>query len=219
MNETDDETKRGCALIFLSIFSFLFFLYFSYATYMYCGFTPKSNPTVEGVVVKSAIEKSIIDHRRGYDINVTYEYHVDGKKYLSDRICCGESSNESSKEIVDTYPIGTKVTVYYRENNPRNSVIEPRLGRSGPVLAYGFGFLFILSLFISFCSPHNSGWIALGMFGLFILLGDILMIIYPPNNSDAAVNNPITNIVMHFVFVSLGLACLIYSYIMKKQNT
>ncbi len=185
---------------------------------MYCGFKPKSNPTVEGIVVKSAIEESVFDHRRGYDINVTYEYHVNGQKYLSDRICCGDSSNESPKEIVDKYPVGTKVTVYYRENNHSHSVIEPRLGRSGPVAAYGFGFLFLWSLVISFCQPHNSGWIAVGMFGVYMLLGEILIILYPPNNSDAAFNNPIANIVIHSIFGLIILSCLTYSYLLKKRN-
>jgi hypothetical protein len=213
---TDDPTLRGCILIFLSLFSFLAFLYFSYSTYMYCGFNPKNNPTVPGVIVNSAIEKSKIE-RRGYTINVTYEYHVDRHKYLSNRICCGESANESPEDIVQKYPIGSKVTVYYREKDHSLSVIDPRIGRSGPIMAYAFGFLFLWSLFISIAGPHDSGWIAIGMFGIFILSFSLLMFIFPPSNKDAAVNNYWVNIVMHFAIILAGLSCLFYSYLLKKK--
>lgn len=218
MYESNDEIGRGCMLMFLSMFSFILFLYFVYTTYAYCGFSPKSNPTVEGVIVKSAIEKSIFDNRRGYDINIIYEYHVDGRKYLSDMISCGESSNESPEEKVEKYPVGKKVTVYHRANNPSLSVIEPQLGRSGSVMAYMFGALFIVSLAGSFISSQNSGWQTIGLSGIFILLSSIFTIAYPPTNKDAALNNDIFSIIFHSIIILSGLACLIFSYILKKKN-
>ncbi len=217
MYTTDDETQRGCTLIFLSFFSFIAFLYFTYSTFMYCGFNPKGNPTVEGVIVNSAIEKSNIE-RRGYTIDVTYEYHVDNNKYLSSRICCSESANESPEEIVKKYPIGSKVTVYYRETNHSLSVIEPRIGRGGPIMTYAFGFLFLVTILLSFTGQQDSGRLASFLFGIFILSFSLIMIIYPPQNKDAAINNFWVNIVMHFIIISVGISCIIYSYFLKNKN-
>ena len=218
MYQSDDETQKGCVLLFLSFFCFVAFIYFSYSTYMYCGFSPKQNPTVEGVIIKSAIEESNFDRRRGYTIDVTYEYYVNGNKYLSNRICCGTSSNDSSEEIVEKYPVGSEITVYYREKKPNLSVIEPRIGRSAPVNAYAFGFLFIWSFVISITGSQNSSWLALGMFGVFILSSSLLTILYPPSNKDAALNNMFANMLINFIIILVGLACIFYSYILKKKN-
>lgn len=142
MQAITDNTQKGCILTFLGLFTLAAFLYFSYTSYVFCGFNPKDNPTTEGIIIRSSIEKSKIE-RRGYSIDVTYEYHAEGQKYLSNRICCDTSSNEFSKYIIEKYPVGSKVTVYYRDKEPSLSVIEPRLGRSGSVLAFAFGFLFL----------------------------------------------------------------------------
>jgi len=103
-------------------------IYFSYASIVSCGFTPKRNPTVPGVIIKSSIEESEFE-RRGYTIEVAYAYTVNDKKYISNTICCGSTANELSKDIIKKYPVDSDVTVYYREKNPSLSVIEPRFGR------------------------------------------------------------------------------------------
>ena len=145
MYDTIDETRSGCIMVVLTIFSFIVFSYFSYTNYMYCGVNPKKNPTVEGIIIKSSIEQSRFE-RRGYSIDVTYEYNVDGHKYLSNRVCCGSTANDFSKEIIEKYPAGSKVTVYYRADKPYLSVIEPRIGRSGVAMISAFGFLFLVTL-------------------------------------------------------------------------
>ena len=188
-----------------------------YSTYMYCGFNPKKNPTAEGIIVKSAIEKSNFE-RRGYTINVTYEYNVNNKKYLSNRICCSESSNESPEEIVKNYTLKSKVTVYYREKNPNLSVIEPRIGRSGPILAYAFGFLFLATVLLNFKKEQDLARSAYFLLGIFFLSFSLIMIVCPPQNKNAAVNNFWVNIVMHLIIISFGFACILYSYILKKRH-
>ena len=79
MHAINDETEKGCILVFITLFSFLVFLYSFYTTYMYCGLDPKNNSTVDGVIVKSSIEKSRLE-RRGYSIDIEYEYRVEGEK-------------------------------------------------------------------------------------------------------------------------------------------
>ena len=155
MQTITDNTQKGCILFFLCLISFFTFIYFSFTSFVFCGLSPKDNPTTKGIIVKSSIEKSKIE-RRGYSINVTYEYYVEGKKYLSSRICCDTSANEFSKDIIEKYPFHSEVTVYYRENKPSFSVIEPRLGRSGFVLAFGFGIIFIGTLFLLIFEARNQ---------------------------------------------------------------
>ena len=65
------------AKVMLVIFTWLAVLYTSYSTYMYCGFTPKDNPTVEGKIIKSSMTDSTVG--RGVTIDLKYEYFVEKK--------------------------------------------------------------------------------------------------------------------------------------------
>ncbi|MCP3879779.1 MAG: DUF3592 domain-containing protein, partial [Sulfitobacter sp.] len=127
----------------------------SYTTYMNCGFFPKKNPTVEGIVVKSSVDKSEFE-RRGYSIVVNYEYQVEDKAYKSNTICCGSTANDLTKEITKKYPLGSKVTVYYRDKKPELSVLEPRIGRSNGVLLVSFGFLLLIIIIFNFYHARKN---------------------------------------------------------------
>ncbi len=108
---------------------------------MNCGFLPKENPRVEGMIRKSSVEKSTFE-RRGYSIEIVYDYKVGETSYSSNTVCCGSTANELGKDIVKKYPIGSQVAVYYRKNNPDSSAIEPRIARSQLVMLFFSGFLF-----------------------------------------------------------------------------
>ena len=148
MYESTDNMQKGCILTLLTALSFLAFIYFTYSTYMYCGFAPRKNPTVEGEIVKSSIDKSDIE-RRGYSIDIVYKYMVNGNEYKSNMICCGTTANEFSKEITKKYPVGSKITVYYKGNNPNLAVIEPKIGRGSTVMITVSGLLFSAILFFT----------------------------------------------------------------------
>ena len=218
MYQSYNDIDRGCLLLFISFVSFIAFIYFSYTTFMHCGFHPSKNPTVEGIIVKSAIEKSNFERRRGYKIGVTYEYFVNGKKYLSDMICCGESSNESSRSIINKYPLNSRVTVYYRDKKPYLSVIEPRLGRSGIVMSGMSAFLFISTLMYGISITKKYIWVTPAVVGIFIISSAVFSIIYPPSNEEAALNSTVTSIVFHTLMFIFGLVFVIFSYILKRKN-
>lgn len=141
MYQTTDPRERGCILFMMAILMLVALIYFSFASIISCGFTPKRNPTVPGVIIKSSIEKSEFE-RRGYTIEVAYTYTVNDKKYISNTICCGSTANELSKDIIKKYPVDSDVTVYYRGKKPNLSVIEPRFGRTSVVVIFTFSFLF-----------------------------------------------------------------------------
>lgn len=92
-------------------------------------------PSTRGKVVTNMIES--IKNRPGdpgynfHDTEVTnlplveYEYHVGGKQYRGKRITIGEkTSGYEIEEILDRYPVGTEVTVYYDPADPQKAVLE-----------------------------------------------------------------------------------------------
>ena len=155
MYQTDNNTEKGCILGIITLLSFILFSFYSYTTYMNCGFLPKTNPTVEGKIRKSSVEKSTFE-RRGYSIKIEYEYQVGETSYISNTICCGSTANELEKGIIDKYPVGSKVTVYYRKNNPRVSAIEPRIARGQKVMLLFSGFFFFALIGYNFYHTQKN---------------------------------------------------------------
>ena len=73
---------------------------------------------------------------------VRYEYSVDGREYVGSRVAFAMDdfcSQSRAIRVVDDYPVGSYVDVYYDPDNPETSVIEP--GVTGGVLV-----LFIVAL-------------------------------------------------------------------------
>lgn len=139
-------------------------------------------PYVEGHVTESILweyQKRVGGRsgRRGgssrvlqYQEHIVYEYSVNDSEYQNDRVVfkgnqkqrgdVGSQNRAYHQAIVDRYPVGKTVPVYFHENEPQLSVLEP--GRSNrAVLSYCLSlvFLFIGSLFanvlILFGVPHK----------------------------------------------------------------
>ncbi len=76
--------------------------------------------------------------REGYRAQILYEYAVGGLDYTATRRVFSDesiaySSPERAAAVLDDYPSGRTVQVYYDPTNPRTAVLEP--GRIGPVLS------------------------------------------------------------------------------------
>jgi hypothetical protein len=123
-------------------------------------------PRAEGRVLESNIERvrktssrSRRKRRRGknrigtnrqsritYKANVFYEYSVKSNKYSSDKISFGDysSSNQShAQNIVNRYPRGKDVKVYYNPEDPQLAVLEPGVSWA-TYTPLGAGVFFIL---------------------------------------------------------------------------
>lgn len=105
--------------------------------------------------------------------NVVYEYRVNDQSFRNGRITIGERTSEYELEsILDRYPVGAQVLVYYNPANPQEAVLERDVPAStfwvgggcvlfsiavpvGAILIYNFG----LNWF-------NGGAIVLGGMGL-----------------------------------------------------
>ena len=101
-------------------------------------------PSVDGTVVRSTVGSPQQPSSSGstkYTADVVYEYAVDGNGLTGNRITAADFiTNDLSiiQGILDRYPVGRTVTVHYRPDDPRESVLEPGL-RALSFLMAGMG--------------------------------------------------------------------------------
>lgn len=85
---------------------------------------------VEGTVISG--EVAAVSSSKGASKSkpvIRYTYTVDGADYESDRYSSTVARGPAiwAKEIVDGYPAGSDITLYYDPRNPSKSVIDPGL--------------------------------------------------------------------------------------------
>jgi len=88
-------------------------------------------PTTDGAISHSAVlqqmgQTSSSTNAANYKADVTYRYKVQGRDYSSERITLADfsSSGGRAQGIVDRYPDGAPVTVYYNPVDPSDAVLE-----------------------------------------------------------------------------------------------
>ena len=86
----------------------------------------KKWPTASGTVTSSALEQ-VADHKRRYRAAVQYAYRAGGRDYQGGRVFWGgnEGRKKHMTSVVETYPKGAKVRVYYDPGNPTDAVLDP----------------------------------------------------------------------------------------------
>ena len=99
-------------------------------------------------------------HTTIYEPKIQYEYTADGQRYQSDQLSysmVGGTSVESwAENIVDKYPQGSSVQVYYNPSKPSEAVIEHSSGGLGSVLVLILGGveLFLIVLIVLGLTGH-----------------------------------------------------------------
>jgi hypothetical protein len=102
----------------------------------------------QGEIISSEVEVYVSSDSEGdstvmYSAEIEYNYSINGILYRSSKIGFTEystSSAESMQEIVDSFPVGSTVTVYHHPNDVNDVVIMP--GMSTPLwVMVGFGLL------------------------------------------------------------------------------
>ena len=111
-------------------------------------------PATQGTIVLSTVKVSTTRHEDDDEIweeisyfpKVQYEYSVMGKTYTGGRIAFGASKGFSSRaaaeKVLERYPVGETVTVYYNPNNPADAVLEREMRGGGSLLFIGLAFAF-----------------------------------------------------------------------------
>ena len=84
-----------------------------------------------------------------YQEKIIYEYSALGRTFQSDQIYSGAttatSKEESKQKIVDKYPAGKDVDVYYDADDPKTAVLE-RGVHFNSVIVFLMGLLFFVTL-------------------------------------------------------------------------
>jgi len=94
--------------------------------------TSKTWLSTTGEIISSEMETKRGGRGRSvtYHAALVYDYSVEGTKYSGSRICFGDygSSNPNhARQILNRYPAGKQVNVYYNPSKPEDSVLERRL--------------------------------------------------------------------------------------------
>lgn len=90
-------------------------------------------PTVDGRVLVSDVNTVTSRNSIKYTPKVEYEYELSSVLYRSKNIIFGAyefSSRSSAQHIVNSYPVGKTVTVYYKSNNYKTAVLKPGMDKS-----------------------------------------------------------------------------------------
>ena len=91
--------------------------------------------SVEGTIVHLAVWDASQFENNDYELNVVYEYEVDGEKYKSSRVRYAWTGNGPSyrkqkkfaREFYQQHKDSDKVKVYYNPNKPSVAVLETGL--------------------------------------------------------------------------------------------
>lgn len=109
----------------------------------------------EGVVGAAEVERIV---RRDEDSRiitylprVTYTYTVEGSEFRGDQIGFGKfefSTAKNAEALVDKYPVGRKVKVFYNPLDPQESVLERNIYRSSSYLISGIILILVMLVMI-----------------------------------------------------------------------
>ena len=118
----------------------------------------KKWPATTGKIIASGIEpRSSYSSEGGnsttYVPVVQYQYAIDGRTYMGNRISFGNQvgygwTNMAQKQV-DQYPPGANVAVFYDPNEPAMAVLERTVGASGKIY-WGIAVLMLVILAVSF---------------------------------------------------------------------
>lgn len=108
-------------------------------------------PNTQGEIVESSVDRRRSSGNDGssttYHAEILYEFSVDGTLFNGSRVAYGDygSSNPShARRIVNNYPKGKSVTVYYMPGNPEESLLEPGV-KAKAWFVPGFGLIFFIA--------------------------------------------------------------------------
>ncbi|HPN84910.1 MAG TPA: DUF3592 domain-containing protein [Victivallales bacterium] len=117
--------KRIFPLIFIA--SGIFATFFLYKTISFVA-ESRNWPFVEGIIKVSSVQfEDRVGQKGMYSAEIMYEYAVDGKIYNSNKISALKSSSTSpneARELVNKYPVNSKIKVYYSPADPQRSLLE-----------------------------------------------------------------------------------------------
>lgn len=121
---------------------------------IFLGRKSQSWPTTPGTVLYTGMETYQSRDEDGslsttYGATIQYSYEVGGTTFQSNRRTFTEvktSSRRRVAQILERYPQGSAVSVYYDPNDPSNCVLETGVGWSGYLFLALGGIIFLAGL-------------------------------------------------------------------------
>jgi hypothetical protein len=154
MSSSSKQISPGMKFFFMRIFPLIFIVVGAGTAFFGIRGLIRANasddwPSIQGKVVESSVERHSSSGNKGnrstYHAEILYEFEVDGKTYNGERIAYGDygSSNPShARQLVNRYPKGKEITVYYMPGNPEECLLEKGVKAQSWFLP-GFGLLFL----------------------------------------------------------------------------
>ncbi len=103
-------------------------------------------PSVQGAIIVSHFSSDSDSDGTTYKADIGYDYSINGQNLSGSTVSFGAPNSSNASEIraiVNHYPLGALVPVYYNPDDPSISVLEPGINWSIFFIA-GIGALFLL---------------------------------------------------------------------------
>ncbi|MAT13862.1 MAG: hypothetical protein CMJ46_01170 [Planctomyces sp.] len=94
----------------------------------YESLNSKTWPSVRGTIVESYIYTHKDDGEISYSAEIAYAYRVGKTRYTGERLTAfstTSSRKEGAEKLVETYPVGKRLDVFYNPDKPKDSVLIP----------------------------------------------------------------------------------------------
>jgi hypothetical protein len=108
----------------------------------------QSWPTADGKIEMSRVNSSLEKGKWKYSSSVGYTYELKGQTHTSNYVWASGGYSSSSKSphqaVVDKYPVGKTVKVYYDPKKPEFAILEPGVTTTNYIVI-GAGIVFLLA--------------------------------------------------------------------------
>ena len=159
-NKRRNSNPKLMGLIFTLIGAAIFY-FFSLPPLKY-SLESKNWPKTSGTITHSEVDSWTKDGKSQYDARINYSYTVEGKKYNSSKLNTSGSYTGSNitkaKELVNEFPVGKTVDVYYDPELPDSASLKPGASNTDIVMAVFplIFFLIGLTVLFGFIKPKPS---------------------------------------------------------------
>ena len=162
---TVNKFARGCFIGFITLFIIAWIGFITYFVNEANDAKEAENwPTTQGEVLETRITSHTSTDNSShsgsggsnttYKPRVLYRYSVEGETLENHivQMMTSYDSRSQAQKVLDRYPIGSAVRVYYKEEEPSKSLLEPGISAESQLVItiftyIPFGLLFIVALF------------------------------------------------------------------------
>lgn len=136
-NKSRNSNSRMLGVIFTLVGALVFY-FWGWPPLKY-AYESKSWPVTSGTITHAEVDSWMKDGKSQYDARINYSYEVEGKKYNSTKLNTSGSYSGSNmtkaKELVDEFPAGKTVDVFYDPEVPDSAALKPGISGNDILLA------------------------------------------------------------------------------------